>query len=56
MNAAAGPGLIVTADDFGLHASVNQAVERAHRGGILSAASLMVGAPAAGDEIGRAHV
>jgi hopanoid biosynthesis associated protein HpnK len=55
MNAAAGPGLIVTADDFGLHASVNQAVERAHRGGILSAASLMVGAAAAGDALARAR-
>ena len=37
---------IVTADDFGLHARVNEAVERAHRDGVLSAASLMVGAPA----------
>ena len=38
-------GLIVTADDFGLHPSINDAVEIAHRQGILSAASLMVGAP-----------
>ncbi len=36
--------LIVTADDFGLHAAVNEAVEQAHRGGILTAASLMVSA------------
>jgi hopanoid biosynthesis associated protein HpnK len=43
----AGPGLIITADDFGLHASVNRAVLRAHREGVLSAASLMVGAAAA---------
>ena len=49
------PGLIITADDFGLHPSVNQAVERAHREGVLSAASLMVGAPAAGDAIARAR-
>jgi chitin disaccharide deacetylase len=39
-------GVIVTADDFGLHARVNEAVVLAHRDGVLSAASLMVGAPA----------
>lgn len=50
-----GPGLIVTADDFGLHDSVNAAVERAHRDGILSAASLMVGSPAALDAAARAR-
>lgn len=49
------PGLIVTADDFGLHPSVNQAVERAYREGILNTASLMVGAPAAADAIACAH-
>jgi hopanoid biosynthesis associated protein HpnK len=48
-------GLIVTADDFGLHPSVNEAVERAHAQGILTAASLMVGASAAGDAIARAR-
>jgi len=48
-------GLIVTADDFGLHRSVNEAVERAHTEGILTAASLMVGACAAGDAIARAR-
>ncbi|MDR8401112.1 hopanoid biosynthesis-associated protein HpnK [Paraburkholderia sp. USG1] len=48
-------GLIVTADDFGLHARVNEAVERAHREGVLSAASLMVGAPAAADAVTRAR-
>ena len=37
--------LIFTADDFGLHASVNEAVEQAHTQGVLTAASLMVGAP-----------
>lgn len=43
------PGLIITADDFGLHPSVNRAVERAHREGVLAAASLMAGGPAARD-------
>ena len=47
--------LIVTADDFGAAREVNDAVEAAHRGGILSAASLMVGAPAAADAIARAR-
>lgn len=48
-------GLIVTADDFGAALEVNEAVETAHRRGILTAASLMVGAPAATDAIGRAR-
>ena len=43
--------LIVTADDFGLSSQVNEAVEAAHRDGILTAASLMVGAPAADDAV-----
>lgn len=47
--------LIVTADDFGLSIPVNEAVEEAHRRGILTAASLMVGAPAAGDAVNRAR-
>jgi hopanoid biosynthesis associated protein HpnK len=47
--------LIVTADDFGLAPEVNEAVETAHRSGILSAASLMVGGPAAADAIARAR-
>jgi len=34
--------LIVNADDFGLSASVNEAVRRAHQEGILTTASLMV--------------
>jgi chitin disaccharide deacetylase len=46
--------LIVTADDFGLHESVNEAVEQASGAGVLSAASLMVSAPAAADAISRA--
>jgi chitin disaccharide deacetylase len=47
--------LIVTADDFGLHEAVNEAVERAARAGTLTAASLMVAAPAAADAIRRAR-
>jgi hopanoid biosynthesis associated protein HpnK len=47
--------LIVTADDFGAGESVNIAVERAHREGILTAASLMVGAAAAADAVRRAR-
>ncbi|HEY6620580.1 MAG TPA: hopanoid biosynthesis-associated protein HpnK [Steroidobacteraceae bacterium] len=47
--------LIVTADDFGLHESVNEAVEQASRGGILTAASLMVAGPAAADAVRRAR-
>ena len=37
--------LIVNADDFGLSSSVNQAVIRAHREGILTTTSLMVNEP-----------
>lgn len=47
--------LIVSADDFGLSREVNEAVERAHRDGVLRAASLMVAAPAAQDAIRRAR-
>jgi hopanoid biosynthesis associated protein HpnK len=47
-------GLIVTADDFGIAEEVNDAVERGHRDGILTAASLMVSASAAGDAVMRA--
>ena len=47
--------LIVTADDFGAAREVNDAVEAAHRDGILTAASLMVAAPAAADAIARAR-
>jgi len=48
-------GLIVTADDFGAALQVNEAVERAHSEGILTAASLMVAAPAARDAVERAR-
>jgi hopanoid biosynthesis associated protein HpnK len=47
--------LIVTADDFGLDLRVNAAVERAHREGVLTSASLMVSAPAAADAVERAR-
>jgi hopanoid biosynthesis associated protein HpnK len=47
--------LIVTADDFGLHETVNEAVERTNRGGILTAASLIVSGPAAADAVRRAR-
>ncbi|MBV9521926.1 MAG: hopanoid biosynthesis-associated protein HpnK [Alphaproteobacteria bacterium] len=47
--------LIVCADDFGLHPAINEAVELAHRDGILTCASLMVGAPAVADAVARAH-
>jgi hopanoid biosynthesis associated protein HpnK len=49
--------LIINADDFGRSPSINQAVIRAHREGVLTTASLMVNeaaaAPAA--ELARAH-
>ncbi|MFP6558631.1 hopanoid biosynthesis-associated protein HpnK [Paraburkholderia sp. B3] len=47
--------LIFTADDFGLHERVNVAVERAHREGVLDAASLMVAAPAAAGAVACAR-
>jgi hopanoid biosynthesis associated protein HpnK len=47
--------LIVTADDFGRDVAINEAVEAASRDGILSCASLMVGAPAAADAVERAR-
>ena len=47
--------LIVTADDFGLHPGVNEAVEQASRRGVLNCASLMVAGPAAADAVRRAR-
>jgi chitin disaccharide deacetylase len=47
--------LIVTADDFGLHEAVNAAVEQAVRARTLTAASLMVSAPACADAVRRAR-
>ncbi len=46
--------LIVTGDDFGMAVAVNEAVEEAHRRGILTTASLMVGEAAANDAVERA--
>lgn len=48
-------GLIITADDFGAAAQVNAAVESAHRHGVLSAASLMVGGEAMADAVEKAN-
>ncbi len=47
--------LVVTADDFGASAEVNDAVLETHANGILTAASLMVAAPAAADAVARAR-
>jgi hopanoid biosynthesis associated protein HpnK len=47
--------LIVNGDDFGLTVPLNRAVELAHRDGILTSASLMVGAEAAADAVERAR-
>ena len=47
--------LIVTADDFGASVAVNDAVEQAHRQGILTCASLMVAGEAAADAAARAR-
>jgi hopanoid biosynthesis associated protein HpnK len=49
------PGLIVTADDFGADEAVNEAVERGHVDGILTAASLMVTGNAMADAVTRAR-
>jgi hopanoid biosynthesis associated protein HpnK len=43
--------LIANADDFGRSSSINQAVVRAHREGILTTASLMVNEPAAAEAV-----
>jgi hopanoid biosynthesis associated protein HpnK len=47
--------LIITADDFGAAPEVNEAVALAHRDGVLTAASLMVGAPAAAKAVAMAR-
>ena len=48
--------LIVNADDFGRSSSINQAVIRAHREGILTSASLMVNEPACAEATALAKV
>jgi chitin disaccharide deacetylase len=47
--------LIVNADDFGRSASINEAVIRAHREGILTTASLMVNEPAFDEAVALAR-
>jgi predicted glycoside hydrolase/deacetylase ChbG (UPF0249 family) len=47
-------GLVVTVDDFGLAAEVNDAIELAHKQGVLSAASLMVAGHASAHAIALA--
>ena len=46
---------IISADDFGLSIAVNDGIERAHRDGLLSTASLMVAGDAAADAVRRAR-
>ncbi|EHH68795.1 hopanoid biosynthesis-associated protein HpnK [Gluconobacter morbifer] len=46
---------IVSADDFGMSLEVNDAIEEAHRRGILSTTSLMVTGNAAADAVRRAR-
>jgi hopanoid biosynthesis associated protein HpnK len=47
--------LIICADDFGLSPAINEAVRRATSGGVLTAASLMVGAPWAEEAVHMAR-
>ena len=46
---------VLTADDFGLSEAVNEGIERAHRDGVLTSASLMVAGAAAADAVARAR-
>lgn len=46
--------LIITGDDFGLALPVNEAIEEAHRRGVLTTTSVLIGGAAAGDAIERA--
>jgi len=47
--------IIITGDDFGLALPVNEAIVEAHRTGILTTASLMVGADCCRDAVDRAR-
>ncbi|WP_428396225.1 hopanoid biosynthesis-associated protein HpnK [Lichenicoccus sp.] len=47
--------VIISADDFGLSETINEAVEQAHTKGLLTTASLMVGGAAAADAVARAR-
>src|SRR5262245_54457274 len=49
------PRLIVNADDFGRSHSINEAVIRAHREGILTTASLMVNEPGCDEAVALAR-
>jgi chitin disaccharide deacetylase len=51
MVCAARKSVTFSADDFGLSETVNEGIARAHRDGVLQAASLMVGGPAAADAV-----
>ena len=46
--------MIVNADDFGRSRSINEAVIRAHREGILTTASLMVNEPSCDEAVAQA--
>ncbi len=47
--------VIVNADDFGLHPATNEAIERGHRDGIITSASLMTRGDACEDAVRRAR-
>ena len=47
--------VLFSADDFGLSLAVNEGIERAHRDGMLSTASLMVAGEATADAVARAR-
>lgn len=49
------PRIIVNADDFGLHPSLNDAIEQAHRDGLVTSASMMTVGPALADAVRRAR-
>src|SRR5262249_25468180 len=50
-----GRQVIITGDDFGMSLEVNEAIEEAHRRGVLASASLVVAGDAAADAIARAR-
>jgi hopanoid biosynthesis associated protein HpnK len=47
--------VIITGDDFGLAAPVNEAIVEAHNHGALTTASLMIGAESAADAVSKAR-
>src|ERR1700710_2330851 len=51
MMPVSGKSVTFSADDLGLTEAVNAGIERAQRGGVLQAASLMVAAGAAADAV-----